>query len=215
MKKNIKTISILVILVFALTACSQLAGGISSQDLASTVAAQVESDINQKLAMSQLTQPTAVPVTAPVATPVVIYVYAPTSTPNPVVPTYTPYPYYLPTATVQSCILATAVDYNYPDNTSFAAGTHFSKIWTFTNVGYCTWNSGYYLQYVSGDPMGASTTAHYTLGSSVLPGSSLNVSIAMIAPASTGILTAHTGNWGLYTDTGYYIGPVWVTIDVP
>jgi hypothetical protein len=208
MKKYIKIISVLVILVFALTACSQLSGGISSQDLASTVAAQVESDINQKLAMSQLTQPTTVSI-AP--TPVVIYVNAPTNTPNPVVPTYTPYPYYLPTATVQSCILATAVDYNYPDNTSITGGYSFTKGWTFTNVGYCTWNSGYYLQYTSGDSMGASTTAHYTLGSSVSPNSSITVSVPMVAPVSTG---TYKGYWGLYTDSGAYIGQVWVTINV-
>jgi hypothetical protein len=124
------------------------------------------------------------------------------------VPASIPYVYYpAPTATVIPCNLATARDINYLDNTSVNANTLFYKTWRFTNVGSCTWNTGYYLAFVSGTSMGGTTT-HLT--SSVAPGGSIDVTVALTAPAAAG---NYRGNWVLCSNPGYCFGSVWVTIN--
>ena len=155
--------------------------------------AQTVAAINAQNAVHQ-TQPTLAP--------------APTLQP---LPTLTPYPTTapLPTATVIPCNWATAVDINYVDNTDVTHSTAFSKTWRFTNVGYCTWNTSYRIAFVSGNSMGGPASQNLT--ASVPPNGSIDVTLSLTAPATTG---TYTGYWGLYTDTGAYIGPVWVTIDV-
>ncbi|HEY5270416.1 MAG TPA: NBR1-Ig-like domain-containing protein, partial [Anaerolineales bacterium] len=61
---------------------------------------------------------------------------------------------------VSTCDKAAFVtDVNYPDGTSLASGTPFTKIWRVKNVGTCTWTTSYRLVFAGGDIMGASASA--------------------------------------------------------
>jgi len=195
MKTKLATLALIAALGLAGISCSvHLA---TSQPDANQVALQVAQTVaavNAIKAQQQAAQPTLPP--APTI--------APPPTQEPLL-SYTPEP----TATVTPCLWATAVDLNYPDHTDVVHGTSFNKTWRFTNVGYCTWNTAFYLAFQGGTQMGGASPTY--LAAIVHPGESIDVTIPMTAPASTGI---YTGNWGLYSNTGIYIGPVWVTIDV-
>lgn len=135
---------------------------------------------------------------------------APTIAPPPTqapLPTATNIP--VPTSTTIPCVAATAVDMNYTDNTDVTHSTAFNKTWRFTNVGTCTWNTGYYLAFSSGTQMSGASPKYFT--AVVHPGESIDVTITMTAPATIG---TYTGNWNMYSNTGFLVGPVWVTIDV-
>ena len=54
--------------------------------------------------------------------------------------------------------------------------------------------------------MGGASPTYLT--ANVAPNGSIDVTVAMTAPATVG---TYTGNWGLYSNTGIFIGPVWVT----
>ena len=199
-----KIIPLTIIFALGLTAmsCTIPVSVAPSQPDANQVAIQVAQTvaaINAKNAQQQV-QPTLPP--APTLAP------PPTQAP---LPTALPLPtaILLPTATVVPCNWATAVDVNYPDNSDVTHSTSFNKTWRFTNVGYCTWNTSYHLVFMSGNSMGGPASQNLT--ASVAPNGSIDVTLHLTAPATTG---TYRGNWALYTDHGYYIGPVWVTIDV-
>jgi len=123
-----------------------------------------------------------------------------------VAPTNTPIPP-APTATTMPCNSAIMLSENYPDYTQFNPGQTFTKTWRLKNVGYCTWNTGYRLAFMSGNSMGA--PAYVNLPYNVAPGGVVDISVPMQAPAAVG---TYTGNWGLYTEGNYYFGKIWVTI---
>ena len=75
-------------------------------------------------------------------------------------------------------------------------------------MGYCSWNLGYYVAFMSGTSMGGATTH---LANVVPPNGYINVTLNLTAPATVG---TYRGEYGLFTDHGVYIGQVWVTIDV-
>lgn len=76
-------------------------------------------------------------------------------------------------------------DVNYPDGTEIKVDTNFTKTWRITNTGSCTWTSGYKIIYVSGDQMGAPAETTLT-ASTVPPGSTVDISVSMKVPSSTG-----------------------------
>ena len=199
-----KIIPLAIIFAFGLAtmACTIPVSVAPSQPDTNQVAIQVAQTmaaINAKNAQQQV-QPTLPP--APTLAPLPTLAPAPTLVP---LPTAIP----LPTSTVVPCNWATAVDINYLDNTDVTHSTSFNKTWRFTNVGYCSWNTGYKLVFVSGNSMGGPTSQNLT--ASVAPNGSIDVTLHLTAPAATG---TYRGDWALYTDLGAYIGPVWVTIDV-
>ncbi len=118
-----------------------------------------------------------------------------------------PYVYYAPTATPYPCNSATGVDITVPDYTNFNLNQTFNKTWRLRNVGICTWNTGYRLAFYSGNSLNA--PAYVYLPHSVAPGGTVDVTVPMQAPSSYG---TYTGYWGLYTDSNYFFGRVWVTI---
>ena len=124
-------------------------------------------------------------------------VVAPTNTPMPPAPTATPYP----------CNSAIMLSENYPDYTQFNLSQSFTKTWRLKNVGYCTWNTGYRLAFMSGNSM--SGPSYVYLPHSVAPNGTVDISVPLQAPASSG---TYTGYWGLYTDSNHYFGKIWVTI---
>ena len=83
-------------------------------------------------------------------------------------------------------------DVTIPDGTTFKAGDTFNKTWRLKNVGTCTWSTSYTLVYVSGDKLGA--LASVQLPKSVAPGQTVDVTVAMTAPANAG---TYRGYWQL------------------
>ena len=136
---------------------------------------------------------------------------APAATPIPYQYNYYQYQYaYVPPAAVPySCNAAIMVNETYPDHTYLDLNQYFNKSWRLQNVGTCAWNTGYHLAIYSGNSLSA--PAYVNLPYAVPPGGYVDVVVPMRAPSIPGV---YTGYWGLYTDTNYYIGKVWVTINV-
>jgi len=106
---------------------------------------------------------------------------------NTVVPTLTPIPPTSTNTTIPTpCNQAQFVsDVNYPDGTEVTINTNFTKTWRLTNVGSCTWTSGYKLIFDSGDRMSAPDETVLTSGS-IPPGATADISVQLKAPSSAG-----------------------------
>lgn len=97
-----------------------------------------------------------------------------------------------------------------PDNTEFAQGEEFTITWSLENTGTSTWGMNYYIQFSSGEEMGATDEKVY-LPYPVPPGTSVQISVDLVAPESTG---EKQSNWRLYnaSDNSFY--EFFVIIDV-
>ncbi|MCX6033401.1 MAG: NBR1-Ig-like domain-containing protein, partial [Chloroflexi bacterium] len=93
-------------------------------------------------------------------------------------------------------------DVNYPDGTSIAGGTPFTKIWRVQNVGTCTWTTSYGLVFAGGNNMGASASA-FNLPTSVAPGGTIDLSVNLTAPITVG---EYNGYWKLRNASGTDFG---------
>ena len=78
---------------------------------------------------------------------------------------------------------AFVADVTVPDGTKFAPNTPFVKTWRLKNVGACTWTTSYAAVFDSGTQMGAPASVNLT--QNVPPGSTVDISINMTAPATT------------------------------
>jgi len=144
------------------------AGSLPTQ-AALTVAAQFTLAAEQTLASPVFATPEASLTIAPTNT------LAPTPTNTAVPPTSTPLP----------CDRMEFVkDVTYPDNTQVPAGEAFIKTWRLRNAGACTWSPEYALVFTGGEPMG--TPAAVQLPGYVSPGQTIDVSVNLTAPASSG-----------------------------
>src|SRR5690606_1735985 len=81
------------------------------------------------------------------------------------------------------------------------AGTPFIKTWRLKNIGTCTWTADYAAVFVSGDAMGA--PASQRLGTSVLPGQTIDISVPLTAPGQPG---TYRGYWKLRNAAGVLFG---------
>ena len=88
-------------------------------------------------------------------------------------------------------------DVTVPDGTIFAPGTAFTKTWRLKNIGTCTWTTAYSLVFVSGEQM--SGPGSVALPTTVSPGQTVDVSVALVAPASAGTFR---GYWQLKNASG-------------
>lgn len=172
---------------------------------AATVAAQLSEYQTQTAQAGQVIIVTATPQANPTATAQPLA----TATPYP-----TPLP---PTATPKPCNQASFVeDVSIPDGTKLTASTPFTKTWRITNVGTCTWTTSYVAYFVSGNSMSAAAT--YAFPNSVAPGQTVDISVPLVAPSSTGDFT---GSWKFRAPNGDVFGvganggvPVTVVIKV-
>jgi len=141
----------------------------------------------------------------------------PTVTPVPpvtAVPTALP-PSALPACTNQAAFVA---DVTVPDGTWMTPGQLFVKTWRLQNTGTCAWTPNYAVIFADGNPMGG--PAAVPLPGTVAPGSSVDLSVALTAPAGLG---SYTGRWRLRSDAGapFGLGPqgdpfiVVITVGVP
>jgi hypothetical protein len=133
--------------------------------------------------------------------------------------TFTPLPIHtatliasLPTATASSSSLAYSAgcdnsvyisDVTIPDGTVFEPGATFTKTWGIQNTGTCTWSSSYSIVFSNGENMSGEATS---IGQSVAPGSTAEISVELIAPEADG---TYTGYWilenGSATAFGGYV----------
>ncbi len=110
---------------------------------------------------------------------------------------------------------AFVADVTVPDGTVFQPGAAFVKTWRLKNTGTCTWTSAYELAYVSGDPLGATTSMTMP---TTAPGQQVDFSFDMNAPTTPG---HYRGYWMLKDPQGTKFGlglnadqPFWVDINV-
>ena len=110
------------------------------------------------------------------------------------------------------------IDITYVDGAKVTADTSFVKTWRITNIGSCTWTSGYSLIFDSGDQMDSPASVQLTSGT-VLPGNSVEVSVQLTAPHAKG---TYQGFYRLKASDGAIFGigptgvaPFWVLIKVP
>ena len=148
---------------------------------------------------------TPAPATNPPATiPVSTVGAAPTNTPPAVIPT-----------NAASCENSASfeADVTVPDNTPFATGELFTKVWRVRNNGTCGWIQGYTLAFANGEEMGAPAVIQlpYTP-----PGETADISLDLVAPNRNG---AFVGNFEFRDPAGRpfaidYGKYIWVSIIV-
>jgi hypothetical protein len=179
-KRRAAILATLSVLLLAALACNQ------PQPIATPDIDLMVAQTQTAIAVEALLVPTHTVPAAPSATPPVQATGSPVgSTPataSPAAATQDP-----------SCTdLAKFVNETIPDNTEFAPGAQFMKIWTFQNVGTCTWTADYKLVFESGAQMGGTSPA--PIGQSVPPNGSIQIYLPQTAPAEPG---EHQGYWKL------------------
>lgn len=197
MKRKSALLLILSILLLLTMACSMLeAAKKDDPNAVNTIAAQTLGAIftatSQSLTLTP--QPTAIPPTAtePIPSPTPL----PSATATKVKPTPTKTEIPLP------CSKAKFVaDVTVPDGTEMKPNQSFVKTWRITNAGSCTWTSSYQLIYVSGNQMSAPASVGFP--KNVPPGSSVDLSVQLVSPNSSGDFTTR---FKLKADDGTIFG---------
>ena len=91
-------------------------------------------------------------------------------------------------------------DVTVPDDTEFAPGEAFSKVWQVRNSGTCTWESGIQLVYLSDDRMDGPGAVDVP---SREPEATVDLRVDLVAPSSPG---SHRSTWRLKTSDGRFFG---------
>jgi hypothetical protein len=91
-------------------------------------------------------------------------------------------------------------DVTIEDGTVLAPGGVFTKTWTLSNTGSCTWSKHFLVVFDNGDGMDGSGTE---IGHKVEPGESAEVSVVLTAPDDEG---TYTGYWQLANTSGIAFG---------
>lgn len=97
-----------------------------------------------------------------------------------------------------------------PDNTEFSPGEEFTVTWSLENTGTSTWNANYYIQFASGEAMGAGEEKIY-LPYPVPPNTNAQLSVTLVAPDSTG---EKRSNWIIVNSSDIPFYEFYVIIDV-
>lgn len=88
-------------------------------------------------------------------------------------------------------------DLDVPDGRTFTPGEAFTKTWRLQNIGTCTWTTSYQLVFDTGEKMSGVVPANLPIA--VAPGSTVDISIRLIAPGTPGV---YTGYWKFKNDKG-------------
>lgn len=96
---------------------------------------------------------------------------------------------------------AVLIDQNPENNSTVNPGEPFAVTWTFENRGTSTWSTNYYIQYSSGEQMGAPDKVFVWL--SVPPNTSLPLTVNFTVPTTAGTVVS---SWRLFNaaDTAFY-----------
>ena len=107
-------------------------------------------------------------------------------------------------------------DITIRDNTQIERGESFVKIWRLRNDGTCIWDTTYSLAFIGGERMSAPVKS--LLSQVIQPGQTIDLSVDMTAPDTTGM---HQGFWRLQSARGDFFGigsngdqSFWVKINV-
>ncbi|MEA3310387.1 MAG: NBR1-Ig-like domain-containing protein [Chloroflexota bacterium] len=101
-------------------------------------------------------------------------------------------------------------DVTVPDDTEFAPGTTFRKVWRVRNSGTCTWEAGLQLLFVSGESLGGPAAVAVP---AVAPAANTDIGVDLAAPATPG---TYRSTWQLQTAEGVRFGShIYVQIVVP
>ncbi len=121
-----------------------------------------------------------------------------------------------PTPVCDQAAPGVPIDVTIPDDSKMQPGQSFTKVWRLQNIGACTWTRQYRIELFSGEPMDA--PASVFLPKEVAPGSSVDLSVDMVAPKTSG---KYQGNWKLRNTSDAWFGigpngnsPFWVRIEV-
>jgi len=197
MSRTVRFVSILLSLLFGISACNLPSNTTPTAgvNMALTYAAQtVEANMTQ----AAILNPPTIPATSTPGFPTATLAIATTRVP----PTNPP-----PT---QSCDIAQFVDdVSIPDGTVLAPNETFTKTWRLKNTGTCTWTTSYAIVFSSGDSMGGPATQ--TLTGNVTPGQSVDISVNLKAPGTPG---SYRGYWKLRNGAGALFATVYVDIKV-
>lgn len=163
----------------------------SNQDPTPDTFATIQAIVTQTVAAQTQTAPTQTPV---VSTQI-------PATNTPVLPTSTPLPTATATAITYCDWVSFVKDVSVSDGTVFGPGDTFTKTWRLKNRGTCTWTPDYMLVFASGDRLGGTTAVR--LPGYVAPGQTVDVSVALTAPDSSG---KYVGYWMLRNPSGALFG---------
>ncbi len=158
-------------------------------------------------------RPERTPTPAPVFVPPTA---APTATPTPTPPppiTASPGPAAVAGRTTEGtpCIndLRFLADETIPDGTQVQPGQALAKAWRVKNTGTCPWGAGYTLQFLRGEPMGATSPQPLV---PTRPGAEAVIRIDFVAPETPGI---HTSVWQAVSPQGQAFGdPIYILVEV-
>jgi len=123
-----------------------------------------------------------------------------TQTPTPTA-TATALPTWTPTRGIYCDWVAFVKDVTIPDETTWIQGTPLTKTWRLKNRGSCTWTPDYSLVFSHGTRMG--TPSVVQLSGYVRPGETVDVSVNLTVPETTG---HYTGYWMLRNTSGILFG---------
>jgi Ig-like domain from next to BRCA1 gene len=203
MSKLSRLVSTVLFLALVLSACNLPASGTQEENgggnasaILTAAAQTVEASLTQTAA--QNTPTVAVLPTSTIAPPTVTLAAAS--------PTLN-----VPAATAtQDCDNADFVtDVTIPDGTVVDPSESFTKTWRLKNSGTCSWTSSYAVVFSSGDSM--SGPASQALTGNVNPGQTMDISVDLKAPATSG---DYTGYWKLRNAAGTTFATFYVTIKV-
>jgi hypothetical protein len=96
-----------------------------------------------------------------------------------------------------------------PDNTKFASGEAFTVTWTIENIGSSTWTTSFYIQFATGERMGANEKIF--LPYPVPPNRNVQISVNFVAPESTG---SKRSDWKLVNANDVAFYDFYIVIDV-
>ncbi len=194
--KKLSVVTLLAVLALVLAACNLPTNEGSGAGAVQTAAAQTVSAQQTANAAAATNTPAPSNTPEPTNTAAATNTSAPSATP-----------------TQDDCDAADFVsDVTVPDGTDFSPGETFTKTWRLRNVGTCTWTTDYDLVFISGNAMGG--PASQALTASVAPGSTVDISVDLNAPASNG---DYRGDWKLRNAGGVVFGlpdTFYVEIDV-
>ena len=201
MPKSSRLVSIVLFLALVLSACN-LPGGTQEPEsnsagaVLTAAALTVEANLTQAAVQNPPT--VAVIPTSTIAPPTVTLAVASATSNAPVA-----------TAT-QNCDDADFVtDVTIPDGTVLDPNESFTKTWRLKNSGTCSWTPSYAVVFNNGDSMSGPATQ--ALVGNVNPGQTMDISVNLKAPGSSG---DYTGYWKLRNAAGVTFATFYVTIKV-
>jgi len=197
MSRSVRFIPILLSLLFGVSACNLPSRATPTQgaDVALTSAAQT---VAVNMTQAAILNPPTIPPTSTLGFSTATLAIATTRVPATSAP---------PT---QSCDVAQFVDdVTIPDGTVLEPNETFTKTWRLKNTGTCTWTTSYVIVFSSGDSLGGPATQALT--GSVNPGQSVDISVNLKAPGTSG---SYRGDWKLRNGSGLLFAQFYVDIKV-